>query len=214
MAPTADHPLATQTIVLASGEPLYHQGQWDNSVYIVESGHLKLEHVAASGTASIAAVLGAGEILGAGLGSTETATQTASAKGATRVVRYTADRFQARMDAEPALAGHVIRMLARRQEITERRLYALMTLDVRGRVAVTLLDLVGQAGGHCSHGHEVDVPLTQQELAELIGASRPVVSVELNELRREGLLDYTRGHICVVDLDRLSTFANRRLDEC
>ena len=89
-----------------------------------------------------------------------------------------------------------------------------MTLDVRGRVAVTLLDLVGQAGGHCSHGHEVDVPLTQQELAELIGASRPVVSVELNELRREGLLDYTRGHICVVDLDRLSTFANRRLDEC
>ena len=133
MTPTADHGLATQTIVLASGEQLYHQGQWDNSVYIVESGHLKLEHVATSGTASIAAVLGAGEILGAGLGSTETATQTVSAKGATRVIRYTAEDFQARIEAEPALAGQVIRMLARRQEITERRLYALMTLDVRGR---------------------------------------------------------------------------------
>ncbi|EDM47148.1 hypothetical protein [Marinobacter algicola] len=40
------------------------------------------------------------------------ATQTVSAKGATRVIRYTAERFQARIDAEPALAGQVIRMLA------------------------------------------------------------------------------------------------------
>jgi len=105
-------------------------------------------------------------------------------------------------------------MLARRQEITERRLYALMTLGVRGRIAVALHDLVGQAGGHCAHGHEVDVPLTQQELAELVGASRPVVSSELNELRREGLLDYARGHICVIDLKALNALSQSVLPNC
>ncbi|MGO1500766.1 MAG: Crp/Fnr family transcriptional regulator [Marinobacter sp.] len=199
---------------LRSGDVLYHQGQTENHIYVIESGHLKLEHVNSSGAASISAVLGAGEILGPGLGTTARATQTVTAKGSTCVQRHTATAFRAQLTNDHGLMVRVIEMLAHRQETTERRLYALMTLGVRGRIALALRDLVGQAGGHCVHGHEVDVPLTQQELAELVGASRPVVSSELNELRRDGLLDYTRGHICVIDLSALNAFSQSLLPNC
>lgn len=202
------------SLSLRPGEVLYRQGQTENHIYVIESGHLKLEHLNTTGAASISAVLGAGEILGPGLGETARATQTVAAKGLTRVQRHTAAAFRAQLISDHGLMVRVIEMLARRQEITERRLYALMTLGVRGRIAVVLRDLIGQAGGHCVHGHEVDVPLTQQELAELVGASRPVVSSELNELRREGLLDYTRGHICIINLKALSAFSQNVLPNC
>lgn len=198
---------------LKSGDVLYHQNQIENHIYVIKSGHLKLEHLNICGTTSISAVLGAGEILGPGLGKTARATQTVTAKGPTCVQRHTAVAFKAQLINDPALITRVIEMLAQRQEITDRRLYALMTLGVRERIAVVLRDLIGQAGEHCAHGHEVDVPLTQQELAELVGASRPVVSSELNELRREGILDYARGHICVIDLEALTTLSQGYLPQ-
>jgi CRP-like cAMP-binding protein len=175
---------------------------------MVISGHLKLEHIDATGVASISAVLGAGEILGPGLGGDTHASQTAVAKRPTELERYTEADFRERMAQDSDLLASVIGMLARRQEITDRRLHAVLTLNVRGRIAVTLRDLVRLAGGRCIHGHEVDVPLTQQELAEMVGASRPVVSAELNALRREGLLDYTRGHICMNRLETWEDFCN------
>lgn len=200
-------PLSASTLSLETGDVLYHQGQPENHIYTIVSGHLKLQHLEASGVASIAAVLGPGEMLGPGLGGDSHASQTVVAKRPTTLHRDTAAGFRAQMMQDGDLLTRVIRMLARRQDMTERRLHAVLTRTVRGRIAVTLSDLVRLAGGRCVHGHEVDVPLTQQELAELVGASRPVVSAELNALRREGLLDYTRGHICMNRLDHWDTLS-------
>ncbi|MAA65588.1 MAG: Crp/Fnr family transcriptional regulator [Alteromonadaceae bacterium] len=186
---------------LAPGDVLYRQGDAEGHVFVIASGHLKLEHLDTSGKACITAVLGAGEILGPGLTGDTFAGQTAIAKRPTDIHCFTSDTLRSLALSEGSLLADIISTLARRQAITERRLHAVLTLPVRGRIAVTLKDLVSVAGGQCVHGHEVDVPLTQQELADMVGASRPVVSAELNELRREGLLDYTRGHICINRLD-------------
>ncbi|MGP4846064.1 Crp/Fnr family transcriptional regulator [Marinobacter sp. 1Y8] len=186
---------------LAPGDVLYRQGDAEEHVFVIAAGHLKLEHLDVSGKACITAVLGAGEILGPGLTGDTYAGQTAIAKRQTDIHCFTSDTLRSLALSEGSLLADIISTLARRQAITERRLHAVLTLPVRGRIAVTLKDLVSVAGGQCVHGHEVDVPLTQQELADMVGASRPVVSAELNALRREGLLDYTRGHICINRLD-------------
>lgn len=186
---------------LAPGDVLYRQGDAEGHVFVIASGHLKLEHLDASGKACITSVLGAGEILGPGLTGDTHAEQTAIAKRQTEVHCLTSEDLYAFGLSDGTLLADIISTLARRQGITERRLHAVLTLPVRGRIGVTLRDLIRMAGGRCVHGHEVDVPLTQQELADLVGASRPVVSAELNALRREGLLDYTRGHICINRLE-------------
>jgi CRP/FNR family transcriptional regulator, cyclic AMP receptor protein len=74
-----------------------------------------------------------------------------------------------------------------------------MTQSVDRRVVETLVELAGSFGARCPHGFSLEIRLTQQDIADLVGASRPVVSSILSGLRKRGLLDYTRDMICVND---------------
>jgi CRP/FNR family transcriptional regulator, cyclic AMP receptor protein len=85
-----------------------------------------------------------------------------------------------------------------------------MTQSVDRRVIETLVELAVNFGARCPHGFSLEIRLTQQDIADLVGASRPVVSTILGGLRKRGLLDYTRDMICVNDI-ALSLFP-RSLD--
>ena len=184
---------------LAAGEVLYHQGRRCDSIYLVESGYLKLVRQDATGNPTITALLGTGELCGNGLCGAEVTEEASLAKSMAVVRRYPAAQFFQLIEQDSGLATLALQTLAQRQAASDRRLHAVLTLDVRGRIAMVLHDLISRNGGRCAHGHEVDVPLTHQELAELTGASRPVVTATLNQLREEGLLDYCRAFICVND---------------
>lgn len=195
------------TIKLSDGETLYREGDaYRNksaSIYLIESGYLKFERLSADGANAIIAILNRGQVFGPGLSGAGTAELTATAKGDARIRRYSEAAFQSLIDDNKRLAREVIAMLAERQAVSERRLRAMLALEVRERIVAILRELVGHYGGRCIHGHEVDVPLTHQEIAELVGASRPVVSAQLNAMRRKGLLSYTRDYICLNRLEAM-----------
>ncbi len=82
------------------------------------------------------------------------------------------------------------------------------TTPLRSRVAAALWDLICYEGQRCKHGHTIDVRLSHQDLSELVGAARPVISAEFVRMRGEGLVEYTRCYFCVDDLaasDRIVT---------
>lgn len=203
--------LNATVVEVKNGQVLYLQGSSVVDIYVVASGYIKLARLDNKGCATITALLDAGKVFGAGLSFAKRAGETATAKGSTQVLRYSNARFNELIEDCKPLARLIINMLIDRQNLIERRLQAILNLDVRSRIAITLHDLAKDAGGNCVHGHEVDVPLTQQELAELVGASRPVVSSQLNILKREGHLDYIRGYFCVNDLSALRAIADREL---
>lgn len=64
-------------------------------------------------------------------------------------------------------------------------------------MAETLRELSGGFEQRCEHGFGEHIRLTQQELADLVGATRPVVSTILNRLRDQGVLGYSRDYLCV-----------------
>ena len=68
---------------------------------------------------------------------------------------------------------------------------------IEARLAETFRELSGGFATRCEHGFGQHVRLTQQELAELVGVSRPVVSTILNKLRHKGVLGYNREYVCV-----------------
>lgn len=70
----------------------------------------------------------------------------------------------------------------------ERRLESFAFKRTQARLAETLRELSGGFATRCEHGFGQHVRLTQQELADLVGASRPVVSTILNTLRDKGVL--------------------------
>lgn len=186
---------------------LYGQGRPRRHVYLVERGYVKLSRSTPAGDVFTHALLGPANLFGC-LDDDEAASEVAEAAGPTIVRRCTPKVFERALGANPGLAGRVKANLVARMHELERRLEYVLFRDLRSRVAATLQDLISGHGGACRHGHMLDIRLTQQELAELVGASRQAVSGVLNELRRAGVIGYTRHFICVDDLTMLGRVAH------
>jgi len=182
------------------GETIYHQGAALDAVYRVQRGYVKLTRLTRDGGVTMLALLRTGDWFGA-LDGCGIAVDSASAKGPALL----RPRPRAEALASPSESAELIAALARQQRQLARRLEALQWLDVRARLAAVLLDLAETCGQHCRHGHEIDVRLTHQELAELAGISRPVVTATLNRWRSDKLVAYTRQYICI---EQRETFAD------
>lgn len=178
---------------------IYAQGETCTASYLIARGHIKLSRVSAQGNEHTMAILPADDVCGASLAGDERlpATDTATAKGPTQLYCIPQPQFAHAVAREPRAAAFVVERLARRQAFLASRVEQLLNGDVRSRVAAVLAELIGAYGGRCTHGHEVDIRLTQQELAEMTGASRPTVSTILNRMRDQGVVSYTRHYICV-----------------
>ena len=123
------------------------------------------------------------------------------------VLELDRQEFEAASQAQAELATLLLESVTTRAQFLERRLLWQFTTPIRARVAATLRDLICFEGQRCRHGHTIDVRLSHQDLAELVGAARPVVSAELVQMRREGLIEYTRCYFCVDDLAGLDRVA-------
>src|SRR4051812_24553455 len=131
----------------------------------------------------------------------------AVAHGPAVVLELDRQKFEAASQAQAELATLLLESVTTRAQFLVRRLLWQFTTPIRARVAATLRDLICFEGQRCRHGHTIDVRLSHQDLAELVGAARPVVSAELVRLRDEGFVDYTRCYFCVDDLTGLDRVA-------
>lgn len=129
--------------------------------------------------------------------------ETATAKGAVSVWRVPSIEFRNLLSHQPALSLRIVEALGRRQRQMERRLECFAFKRTDARLAETLRELSGGFEARCEHGFGQHIRLTQQELADLAGASRPVVSTILNRLREQGVLGYNREYVCVRDIDAI-----------
>lgn len=188
---------------------VYRQGEHCTDLYVIARGHIKLSRVRAAGMAHTMIILPAGDVCGSPLTgeSMPRLLDTATAKGEVELYRIRVRELIAAMPTDAELAGFIIQRLAKRQGFLERRIEQLLNSDVGGRVVAILFELTGGYGGHCAHGHEIDIRLTQQELT---GASRPTVSTVLNRLRDQGIISYTRHYICIESLRALEKISTRQ----
>jgi CRP-like cAMP-binding protein len=125
------------------------------------------------------------------------AEDTAKAKGAALVWRVSLNEFRALLANHPSFSLGYIAMLTKRQRQMQRRLEGFAFKRTEVRLAEAFRELSGGFATRCEHGFGQHLRLTQQELADLVGASRPVVSTILNRLRDQGVLGYNREYVCV-----------------
>ena len=131
---------------------------------------------------------------------------TAKAKGAVSLWKAPLAEFRRLLQTHPDASWQFVSALARRQRQMERRLEGLAFRRVEARLADTFRELSGGFAQRCEHGFGQHLRLSQQELADLVGATRPVVSTILNRLRDQGVLGYSREYVCVrriEDIDAL-----------
>lgn len=190
-----------QEINLVHKDFLYRQGETHTHVFWINSGIVKLSHLTVTGTEITIALLKKGEVLGylpntAGHQAME---ETAQAIGNVSCYRMTCNDFKAMLLQHTQLMWLVFEQTYARKHQIERKLKTILTQPVEMRLAATLLELAEMFGIQCTHGYALEIHLTQQDVADLIGASRPVVSTILNDFRNRGMLDYTRDQICIND---------------
>jgi CRP/FNR family transcriptional regulator, cyclic AMP receptor protein len=176
---------------------IYRQGEPARAIYCVLDGQVTIARTSAEGAILTTAVLGPGDFFGPALSGAARTEDTAKTKGPVSLWRAPIDEFRRLLLNHPAASLEFVSILARRQRQIERRLEGFAFRRVEARLAETFRELSGGFAMRCEHGFGQHLRLSQQELADLVGASRPVVSTILNRLRDKGVLGYNREYVCV-----------------
>ena len=190
---------------------IYRYGDTTDRVYLLKSGRVRLMRVGKNGTRSVVSILRPGEIFGEVFRPEGTTIEEmAVASGEAEVWSIEGRDFRAQLEARPALALDVVRAYAERVRALRKRVLGLTFKEVPARLADTLLTLVEAHGERCPHGGETDLRgITQQDLADLVGASRSFVSTLINEMKREGVLGNVGRILCVRDQKALRKIAGK-----
>ncbi|MBC7308485.1 MAG: Crp/Fnr family transcriptional regulator [Tetrasphaera sp.] len=186
------------------GDVLFHEGDPGDKLYVIVEGKIKLGRTSTDGRENLLAILGPGEMFGElSLFDPGPRTATATAVAETQILGLSNEQLQRFIAGRPYVAGTLLAALARRLRRTNENLADLVFTDVPGRVAKALLDLSRRFGRPVENGVMVSHDLTQEELAQLVGASRETVNKALADFASRGWLKLEARAVLLYDLERL-----------
>ena len=189
---------------LRRGEVLFNAGDSGDRLYILLTGKVKLGHTSVDGRENLLAVLGPGEVVGElTLFDPGPRSTTATAVATTELLALEHNQLMGFIDSHPTLAKDMLRALAVRLRRTNIALADLVFSDVPGRVAKALLDLAERFGAPTEDGIHVPHDLTQEELAQLVGASRETINKSLAEFVSRGWIRLEGRAVTLIDVERL-----------
>ncbi|MET7298196.1 MULTISPECIES: Crp/Fnr family transcriptional regulator [unclassified Embleya] len=192
-------------VALERGDSLFHEGDPGDRLYVVIEGKIKLHRSSNDGRENMLAVLGPGEMFGElSLFDPGPRTATATALTDVRLLGLGHSDLQPWLTGRPKVAAALLRAIARRLRRTNESLGDLVFSDVPGRVAKALLDLSRRFGVPADEGIHVAHDLTQEELAQLVGASRETVNKALADFASRGWLRLEARAVVLMDVERLS----------
>ena len=191
-------------IRMERGDILFHEGDQGDRLYVITEGKVKLGRTSLDGRENLLAILGPGEMFGElSLFDPGARTATATAVAETQLVGLGTESLHGYLTTHPQVAFTLLSALARRLRRTNENLADLVFTDVPGRVAKALLELTGRFGRPVEDGVLVGHDLTQEELAQLVGASRETVNKALADFATRGWLKLEARAVLLLDVERL-----------
>ncbi|HYA36954.1 MAG TPA: Crp/Fnr family transcriptional regulator [Candidatus Methylomirabilis sp.] len=190
----------------AKGELIFQAGSPGNNVYFLESGRVKIYHLSLTGKEILLWFCVPGEVFGLAEachsgGGRQVYAETCESS---RVLSVRQEDFKTYLAAHPAAALLVNDVLACRLRSLGNVIQSLVASDVNERVAQLLVRLAANHGRRVPNGDVyLDIRLTHQEMANMIGTTRQSVTSALNALRRLGVLDFDDRHRLYIHSERL-----------
>jgi CRP/FNR family transcriptional regulator, cyclic AMP receptor protein len=184
------------------------EGDASERVVLLMSGRVKVSTVSEEGQETVLGYRGAGEVLGelsAIDGEPHNATVTVVESGEALVVP--AERFVDALAGDPGAALALLRAVVARLRDADRTRADFTARDVVGRVAHRVVELADAYGRPSDGGIEIDLPISQRELAGWVGSSREAANKALAELEHRGLVRVTRRRLTVRDVEGLRGLA-------
>lgn len=193
---------------LPRGGVVMHEGDPTDHVLVLLSGWVRVFATTRDGSIVLFALRGPGDVIGE-LAALQHWSRTANVEALQeiRFVQLRAEEFTACLHDRPAIAIGLLRQMAQRMREAEAARMNVTTMDIAQRVAAHLVQLAEVYGRPSPSGVVVRTPLTQQDIADQIGASRRGVARALATLRERGVVRTGRQVFVVAAPDVLRTFA-------
>jgi CRP/FNR family transcriptional regulator len=194
---------------LATLHPV-RQGEPATTLWVISTGKVKITRTGTHDRETVLAVLGPGDVFGETC-VLEPCQRTCTATAMTDGVLGALDvpDLDDLLTVNRHLAGQLLRLIAGRLRRANEVRTELVCADVAARVASALLHLAERFGLHTDTGTRVPHELTQDELAQLVGASREAVNKALSNFTTRGWLRADRHGVVLVDVARLHQRAGR-----
>jgi CRP/FNR family cyclic AMP-dependent transcriptional regulator len=177
---------------------LFTENDEAGDLFVMRSGRVAIGRRSPDGRESLVALMEEGDLFGE-MPLFDDGSRSASARALepSDLLRIPYGPVKAAIDARPELLWDVVGLLAQRLRSTDSALADAVFLDVTGRTAKRLLELAGDA-------EEFQLPITQEELAGLVGASRERVNKSIAAFIRLGWIEQYDRRYRITQRDRLA----------
>lgn len=184
---------------------LYHPGEAADWVYFVIEGVIKTGTINEDGKEVIKNILYPGEMFGElGLSGMEERPDFASTlKSEVETLRVPVKILKELINKNPEVGLRMIEKLGERITRSEKRLERLVFDDARSRIIAFLKEQAQKNGKKFADETLIRHGFTHQDMANITGTSRQLVTIVLNELKKENLINFDRSSILIRDVDQL-----------
>ncbi|MDN5331425.1 MAG: family transcriptional regulator, cyclic receptor protein [Tepidanaerobacteraceae bacterium] len=186
------------------GTVIFFEGEPGDAVYFVKSGKVKVYKSDDEGREYILHIFGEGDVFAEAVllgGGTYPAIAEAVEDSVVGFIKN--EDLERLIRGNPDLAIKIIRIMASRLRDSQEKIKNLALRDTYDRTACLLHKISLDCGHRTSRGIEIDLPVTRQELAALVGTSRETVTRILSQMKRDGIIDIDRQKIIVLNERKL-----------
>ena len=214
LGPTLGEPLLVRLAAASSAYDyrrrrlIYNSGDEANALYVIEHGRVKLCRIE-EGTQreAVIDILPAGSLFGdSALYADGQRENCAVAYEHVRVVRIPVGEFKKGMAESQELYDYTFRLIGQRLSRAERRVADFALDAIPARLDKLLVDFSRRYGVNETEGVLIDIPLPHREIASIVGSTRESVTVRLNAMRREGIIDFVNRKILIKRPESLAMF--------
>lgn len=200
-----------QARTFAPGVTLFHQDMPGTMMYMIESGSVRVISIGRTGQELTLNVLGPGEVFGElSILDGEHRSATAITITPTVVWLLAQSDLTKFMNEYPSVNQAMVQLLVDRVRATAQRLEAMTFQDVLGRLAFELLSLAERSGEPTDQGIAITIPLTQVDLATMVGATRESVNKAVSILRTQNLVDFDGTSWVIQDINGMQQILYER----
>ncbi len=187
------------------GSYIFREGDSGDHLHVVARGDVKISRTTRGGNQVVLAMLGAGDVFGELAVLAENAVRSADAEALSETECMVIHKraLVAFLQARPAIMWRIVTVLSEYIRRKDEAFADLAFHDIPGRVARKLLELASSRGEAVSPGTRIALPMSQQTLAGLVGASRENVNRTLRLFASLGIVELGRGRITLLRPDEL-----------
>ncbi|WP_027415487.1 Crp/Fnr family transcriptional regulator [Aneurinibacillus terranovensis] len=179
-------------------EILFYEGEECTAIYVIHKGRIKVYKTTEDGREQIVNLLKEGDLfphIGLFGGSPYPATAEAMEDCSLFFIKV--GEFTRMLESNPTLSIELLRSLEEKIRILQARLTNVLSKDMTDKIMNTLTSLAKTNGYKTAQGYQINMELTQQDLANMVGTTRETASRTISQLKKEGKIEFHSGYIII-----------------